>query len=615
MIFFAKKTFTLNYSIFFTKTYFMMKTMFKNLLWLFCVSVVLPLSSYAQTPEKDLENAIEHYNALRALMTGVSKPAAVTPDLQRNVKERHDKGLTLLDNVISTGTAEQIKTARYFAFNLKYKYAFLFGIKGENTTAYNAMKAIKNDLPLYTQANNFPFRYRKEEKNFIVKYDDFSSTIGEFYTGYSELALKNKNLEESFDYARKAYNFANKSAWLHYIALNQLIITLIEKKEYNADLARYAMEQIQWYAQKLKAEDHAIIDENKFATPLSRSRTLKTVLDKTPDFADRFRVCGEAAKVLMNQKKRDDSHILDFFEIAIKEAVTLNEAIDFAKSRLDAKNREFATSKVDENQFVTRLKQLGRDAIDRRYPNVTTAADCSAMTTVAELYEKFEAKDKARRLRDGADACAKKQRREQWKRDNPFNVYLGIYPFLLMAKVEDMDFGGHLDFRGGRNAHSLGYTLVQNKRDYTIIMNGLENTEDSKVYWDGFKARYAYKHFAQKGGTYMGLMLTYADKKYKSILSDVTINNRTLNAAFNATEKQYEAMYIFGIQILGKGVGMDYHLGLGASYNEFNGGNATYWKKEGTTIANSFLTKRPQRAVYPQFRMAYSIGLNFGRKR
>ncbi len=592
-----------------------MKTMLKNLLYLLCVSVVLPLSSYAQTAEKDLENAVEHYNALRALMTGVSKAAAVTPELQRNVKERHDKGLALLDNVISTGNAEQIKTSRYFAFNFKYKYAFLLGIKGENTTAYNAMKAIKNDLTLYTQANNFPFRYRKEEKNFIVKYDDFSSTIGEFYTGYSELAFKNKNMDESLEYARKAYTFANKSAMLHYIALNQLIITLTEKKEYNTEMARYAMEQIQCYAQKLKPEEQATIEENKFPTPLSRSRTLKNVLDKKPDFAERFRICGEAAKVLMTQSKRDDSHILDFFEIAIKEAVTLNEAIDFAKSRLDAKNREFATTKVDENQFTTRLKQLGRDAVDRRYPNLTTAADCSAMTTVAELYEKFDAKDKARRLRDEADACTKKQRREQWKRENPFNVYLGIYPFLLMTKSENMDFGGHLDFRGKRNAHSFGYTLIQNKRDYTVIINGLENTEESKVYWNGFKARYAYKHFSRRDGTYMGLMLTYADKKYKQILSDVTVNNRVLNAAFNATEKQYEAMYIFGIQILGKGVGMDYHIGLGASYNEFDGGNATYWQKENITVANSFLVKRPKRGIYPQFRMAYSIGLNIGKKR
>lgn len=592
-----------------------MKTIFKNLLWLLCVSVVLPLSSYAQTTEKDLENAIEHYNALRALMTGVSKPAAVTPDLKNNVKDRHDKGLALLNQVISTGTAEQIRTARYFAFNLKYKYAFLFGIKGENTTAYHAMKAIKNDLAVYTQPTNFPFRYRKEAKNFIVKYDDFAPTIGEFYTGYSELALKNKNLDESLDYARKAYNTPNKSVWLHYIALNQLITTLIEKKEYNAELARYAMEQMQWYAQKLKPEDHTIIEENKFATPLSRSLTLKSVLDKKPDFADRFRVCGEAAKVLMHQKKRDDSHILDFFEVAIQEAVTLNEAIDFAKSRLDTKNREFATSKVDENQYTTRLKQLGRDAVDRRYPSLTITTDCSAMTTVAELYEKFDAKDKARRLRDEADACAKKQRREQWKRDNPLNIYVGIYPFLLLAKVEEMNFGGHIDFRGRNSAHTLDYTFVQSTRDYTVIMNSLENTEDAKVYWNGFKARYAYKHFAQRGGTYMGLMLTYADKKYKQILSDVTLNNRTLNAAFNATEKQYEAMFIFGIQVLGRGIGNDFQLGIGASYNEFNGGNATYWKKDNIAITNSFLTKRPQRAVYPQFRIAYSIGLNFGGKR
>lgn len=592
-----------------------MKTKLKKILGLFCLCVAIPLSSYAQTPEKDLENAIEHYNALRALMSGVAEPKSVTPELMRNAQERHDKSLGLLDKVVSAGNAEQIKTARYFVFNTKYQRAFLFGIKGDYTTAYRDIKAIKNDIDIYVKPATFPLRYRKEDKNFIVKYDDFAPTIGEFYTGYSELATKNKNSEEALDYAQRAYNFANKSTWLHYIALNLLITIHIEQKKYDETLARYASEQIQWYAQKLTPESHKAIEKNSYPTPLSRSRTLKTVLEKKPNFNDQYRICGEAAKILMNQTKRDDSHILDFFEIAIKEAVNLGEAIEFAKSRLDEKNREFSTTKVDKTQFETRLKQLGRDATDRRYPNVLTADDCSAMTTVAELYEKFEAKDKARRLRDQASACAKKQHREQWKRDNPFNVYIGFYPFLLMSKVEDMDFGGHIDFRGRRNAHSFGYTLIRNKRDYTVAINGIDNSEDAKVYWDGFKARYAYKHFNRNEGIYMGLMLAYADKKYTAISSNVVLANRTLQATFSPTEKQYEALFIYGLQLLGKGVGLDWHIGLGGSYNEFNGGNATYWKKDNVTIENGFLTKRPKTGIYPQFRMAFSLGLNFGRKR
>lgn len=60
-----------------------------------------------------------------------------------------------------------------------------------------------------------------------------------------------------------------------------------------------------------------------------------------------------------------------------------------------------------------------------------------------------------------ADAVRRKQAR---RASRNFNVYLGLDVIPRLTSVEKMDFGGHLDLRGKKVAHSFGFSMVNLRR-------------------------------------------------------------------------------------------------------------------------------------------------------
>ena len=58
------------------------------------------------------------------------------------------------------------------------------------------------------------------------------------------------------------------------------------------------------------------------------------------------------------------------------------------------------------------------------------------------------------------------------------------------------------------------------------------------------------------------------------------------------------------------GIGGDMYFGIGAAYNQFDGGNDTYWNNEKYTINDGMLANR--KASYFSFTMRLGVSIGIG---
>jgi hypothetical protein len=194
-------------------------------------------------------------------------------------------------------------------------------------------------------------------------------------------------------------------------------------------------------------------------------------------------------------------------------------------------------------------------------------------------------------------------------------MYVGIDVLPLLTSPQKMDFGGHIDFRGRTVAHSFGGSLVKAKKD---LISGRET-------WDGYKAFYALKMFGSKQSiTYTGLYLGYANKNFDTIpvvMKTIASNPKVTNFNINMRDIQYEAMWNAGMQVLGKGLGVDMYLGIGASYNKLSSTNSDAYNKptefsiQDDNGTDFFSKRKKQTSWNMRLRAGITIGLNMGPKR
>ena len=111
----------------------------------------------------------------------------------------------------------------------------------------------------------------------------------------------------------------------------------------------------------------------------------------------------------------------------------------------------------------------------------------------------------------------------------------------------------------------------------------------------------------------MGLLFGYAQKDFESLMSNVTHDADGVFSIETFTPKvtQYIAMINMGALVLAKGVGMDGYLGIGATYNQWEPGNAI--NTDNYTIENPVLENRKDHYFGVIMRVGLTMGLNFGR--
>ncbi len=592
--------------------------------------MLIPFSIFAQNAEQDLENGVKIYNSLQEYIAPYVDASKITSDVINSVKKRVKDGSAFLDKVIENGSAEQIKTARYFKINFKYKQAYVYGIKSDNAACFKEMTAIKDEFESYGDASKFPLRYKFEGKSFVIKYEDFAPSLSLFYTVMSELGGSMNKPAIQYEYAKKTYNFPKIEPWYKYIAATQIVDYLTDKKQFDNEMAQYALEQMKIYTNDLTAKERESVANINYPTPLSSSKAIKSVLEKTPNFTDNARICGEAAIILMKNDERDDQTVLDFFKAALKGDKYVNDALAFAQSRLSEQNIVLLED-VDKNNFKVENKQLGINVLDKLSATIADT-QCDDLKKYADGYGAFGEAMKAKIFTERYNKClntkkkeeerrvaqqkAEEARREKERRraERETHFYAGVNVFPLFSKP--IDLGGVLNFGAKNMLVEVSYLNVTKKKEnyFDLQARDIKNVPEHK--WDGYFAHLALKFAAKKSSSknskmYAGPLVGYNVRTFEPFQANVTntTTNKVSSQNFAPTSKQYILMYNMGAIFL-SGLGGDMYVGIGAAYNQFDGGNGTYWNKDNYKIDDSFLTNR--KSNYYSFTMRLGISIGFG---
>ena len=307
----------------------------------------------------------------------------------------------------------KIKTARYFKVNFRYSQAFVLGIKGDNTASFKEITAIKTEYESYGNSAMFPLKYKYEGKNFVIKYDDFASTLCEYYAATAELAGNLKKIDLQYEYAQKTYNFPTVSYYFKYLACSYIIDYWNEKKTYNSEMAKFALEQIRAY-NKLSEDERTTVENSNFPTPLSSSRNILKVLNSEPNFDNSASICGEAAVALMARDKRDDAVCLQLFEAAVLGDKNVSDALSYSKSRLKSESIVLGKSMTSAD-FDARNKKLGIGIIDKLSSKVTDT-NCEDLKKFADDYTTFGEAQKAQSFNTRSMKCLENRKKEEERR-------------------------------------------------------------------------------------------------------------------------------------------------------------------------------------------------------
>lgn len=570
------------------------------------------LALHAQTPKENLEKAVEMYNADREFQNGLSQKT-LTDEQVNTVKSRMDQGIALLEKVIREGNADQIKVARYFKTNFLYSYFFVLGMKGRNPEAYELNKQFEADMTRYA-ATDFPMSYDFFDKKYNIQWTNFSSTQAEYYTGFSEVCYNMSKYPDAVRIGRLALAHPGVSDFQKYVSINKILDANVKSPGLLPESERLdaALQSIQLYDIQDESSKK-IIQDNNYPTAKRGSLALVQAMlsDNSPAMQTR---CATAAPIAAKYENTQE-YALQLYQYCYKNKYAGSD--DFHKMAVGFAEKTFASGTPATRQTA---QEIGDAALMALISKVS-ATECEKLREYASDYKALGLASKGLTLEQRFNTCvqareeaarrAEAARKRQEKRANRhFNVYLGVDVVPLLTSVEKMDFGGHIDFRGRKVAHSFGYAVVNKRKDWN----------SNRSIWDGNRYFYALKIFSKHSGnpSYSGFYVGYSDKTFAQ-LPTVTATSadgsdiRTLD--ITPVDKQYELMWNSGVQVLGRPFGVDFWFGIGASYNQLSFKEIN--PADGYTFSgNDFFDNRKKlESINLKMRMGLSVGLNFGKKR
>ncbi|MCC6460391.1 MAG: hypothetical protein IT260_07960 [Saprospiraceae bacterium] len=574
-------------------------------MWLSQIGLVL-----AQTPAENLQAGVEIYNALRTFQDTLSAKT-ITPENVRAIKTRVDKGVALLDKVISDGSDEEARSARYFKTNLRYQYGFALGMHDENEKAYEVLSALEPEMTALTPAS-FPFRYVFFDKNFVVKWENFAASQAEYYTGMGEMAYVYKKYGDALRFIRLGLTHPNTTEWLKYIGINKILDiyakdqALLTQEEY----LDAALQSIRYY-DLLPEDNKKQVADYEYPTVLRGLRSLSGAAAEKNDARSIARFMEAGATAARYEPK----------SVVVLKMLALCYSGEPAG---DIPFHKIAQAYAQTNFLLDRTlaEKTGVSATDR-LAALTPTSDCAGLQEVANLYAHWRRSEPEATFRKKAENCLaeqekarKKAERASRRANSHFNLYLGANILPLLNTNARRDYGGVLNFVFEHTAFEFSYLKInQNKENiFDLWINEVEGADQDNISrWDGFKAHFQPKFFTKNGkGGYVGILLGYNEKNFEPLT--VTATHDTDGAisqqSFDPSVTQYTAMLNLGAMKLFRGFGLDIFFGVGANYSQFDAGNPI--DRSAYTIDNPLLEFRKDKYFGVFFRTGITFGLNFG---
>jgi len=246
--------------------------------------------------------------------------------------------------------------------------------------------------------------------------------------------------------------------------------------------------------------------------------------------------------------------------------------------------------------------------------------ECNELSIAIANLEYWGDKTNAQKYSDLLPTCKELARKAELKRlrkiqreNSTFNIYAGIYPIGLIAKSENMDFGGVLNIVNNKSVIEFSYLKMQNKQEnyFDLWIDSRDYSADDLPKWNGYYSHIQYKRLTN-APYYFGILGGYAQKSFSTFSENVTDNatSAVVSEVFTPYSKQYIFMLNEGYLRLFKGFGFDAFVGLGVTYNTFDLGSDV--DRTTHTIDNPVLQYRKDNYFSFIARAGITIGLNIG---
>ncbi len=580
--------------------------------FLLILLLAVTMSCFAQTPAEKLESGVKIYNSMRDFQDSLT-PKTLTQEKIDRVKSMSDRAVAIFDDVMQNGDAQQKETARYFKMNSRYELGFVYGMKGENQNAYDVLKPLESDMDYFGNSSRFPLRYIYDEKNYSIKYENFSSTVVEYYTGMAEICTNLGKYDEGIQNARKVETFPDAGVWYRYIALNKIMEIKKKKEEYDKEMMDAALKQMQVYEQ-LDSSYIRTVRENNYPTTKTSAANILKCIELDPSLAKGEYHRGTAAPIIARVGNAKTA--IEFYIAAIEGGFGAND-----KAYL------FWAAEFGKKEYSNKLTRIACDALMKVY------LSCDELNRVSELYKAAEEDAKSADAAAKAKECEKKaeeakakaeKNRKKSERAGTFKLYAGVYPLGLITRYNSYrDYGGVAGIAIKNHVFEFSYKKINRNLEWTgdLIYQDKQYDADygGRLLWDGSRMHFAWYVISKKSsneGFFLGPSFEMVNKTFEPVWSDISRTDNGVFIAssqrFNIYDKGYSAYFNYGMMIMQKNFMFQWFTGFGVGRYSFTVDepfdNDTY------VYSNELLEyRKPERFNFVA-RMGLTMGFYLGKR-
>jgi hypothetical protein len=525
------------------------------------------------------------------------------------------------DIVKQKGTEEEKKVARYFELNFNYELGFAYGMMGENELAYIELAFISNEIEYFSNSAVFPLKYKYNNTTYAINFDNFSSTLGEYYSSMLEISANTGFNEEAYNWGKKALNLPSINEWLKYICLYRMIEVKSALNQWDREMVDYSLLQIEAVL-KLDEANKKVIKDYNYPTENKGANSLLSALQKNPSLSDNGSKYSQAAKMVI--QLNNSASALALYKQMITDdnadVMLLNEALTYFQE-VNRSDKSLWDSAQNGTMHGTAYK-----AAFKLESMLNSNSPCIYWSSLYQSFLMLNLLEDSQRASKKYGQCIndekKQERKENRKNSSEFGLYVGAYPIPMIWG----NFGALTQIQFNKIGLELSYTKVGHDRDYQPdFYNPIAGTKEyfdpygnelerEKVYWDGSRINGAVKFTLNEESdydTYFSITAGRVSKTYEPFLT--TVINATTNATvaygtISPTEIKYTLMLGGGIRsFLSDRWMMDLSFGIGVSKPTFSV-DSPYYKNPDYL----FLSNLVQSSSEPGIGMAGHLNLSIG---
>lgn len=588
------------------------------------------LAAQAQSVQATFERAVNHYTTLQTQANDWRKDGLNTDELAM-IRLRVEQGLSAIDSVLLSPSSADFPIAPYFRMLLEYERGYAFGAAGRMDDAYTSLSSLEEAFQRYSPSR-FPMSFSLGGTSYQIQYANFAKTRWEYFVYMAELTRKRKEYLRSFNYAVMAKDQPEAMVFTRFLASYYYLLSKKDLRLISPEDAATCANHLDLYLQLSKGEQQSLFDSDNKVYAIA-VQSFAELEEKTPNFQG-----VSAAKLRMARSLKPfttdtvGASLIDQALYAATVSAYFESAVSGGENAPDVLREAYDF----EYQSFGAGSTLAVKYLDQLFLKITSCAD---LEWVSVQYAFYSVPEKSRVAAEQAAACKVEQDRKeaaallQLRKDqerlrkeaertakNSTRSARGLFWYAgwnvgpYLGKPRDLGFV--LNVGGKKTAIEFSYLKVREKKENYFDLNLREINDVPEHRWDGFFAHTQVKFFDKSsdrvhGGSYVGLLLAYNERTFAPFQADVLSASTQAavdRASFAPTNKQYIFMINYGLQVLNV-AGMDVFMGIGAAYNDFNGGNATYWRNPDFNIDDNFIANRVKNYWSYTMRFGLTIGI------